>query len=177
MPQRVVDVLESVQVHEHHRKLLAFAACQRNRLGKPVVQQNAIGQTGENIVMGQMIQLDVSRLNLFGQFVRFDRRNDQVRVRLLQPRHLDRSDAVCSRLCRANFLFPRGGAPFAYMGFAFACLRHVLTLTGRVFALMRGIFACAAVCSRPCDGPRVGTRCAIHDAACRCRGRSGTRSA
>ena len=83
MPQRIVDLLELIQVHEHQRKLLALTVCQCNGLNKPVFQQAAVRQTGEKIVMGQMVQRSFRRLKLFGQAVCFNGRDDQVCVRLL----------------------------------------------------------------------------------------------
>ena len=58
VPQRIVDVFEAVQVHEHHRQLPALTARDFNGLAKAVLHQHSVGQIGECIVMGQMIEFN-----------------------------------------------------------------------------------------------------------------------
>ena len=53
MAQRVVDVLEAVEVEQQHRDHAALAAGAGQLLAEPVVQQGAVGQAGEQIVQGQ----------------------------------------------------------------------------------------------------------------------------
>jgi hypothetical protein len=47
MPQRIVDVLETIQVQEEQRHLFAAPLRQPDRLRKPFGQQHPIGQAGE----------------------------------------------------------------------------------------------------------------------------------
>ena len=43
MPQRVVDVLETVQIQKHHRHLPALPARMRQRLRKSIMEQATVG--------------------------------------------------------------------------------------------------------------------------------------
>ena len=54
MAQAVVHVLEPIQVEEQHGQAMAVAAGEGNRLGEPVVQQHAVGQVGQKVVLGQI---------------------------------------------------------------------------------------------------------------------------
>jgi hypothetical protein len=53
--ERVVDGLEAIQVDEHHRGALAVAVAERERLREAVLQQAAIGQRGERVVVGEVL--------------------------------------------------------------------------------------------------------------------------
>ena len=53
--QRVVDVLEAVQVDEHHGKGAVVALGNCNRLFHPLVQHDAVGQAGERVAVGQVV--------------------------------------------------------------------------------------------------------------------------
>ena len=71
VPERVVDVLEAVEVEQHHRDLLllvrvaaARAPGAGQRLGQPVVEQRAVGQAGERVVQGQLRDPRLRRLAL-----------------------------------------------------------------------------------------------------------------
>src|SRR5580658_1856293 len=44
--QRVIYFLEMIQIEIHHGELLALAYRQRNRLREPVIEQDAVWQTG-----------------------------------------------------------------------------------------------------------------------------------
>ena len=55
MAQRVVDVLEAVQVDEHHGKGAVVALGNCNRLFHPLVQHDAVGQAGERVAVGQVV--------------------------------------------------------------------------------------------------------------------------
>ena len=57
MTQGVVDVLEAVHIHVQHREGLTVAPRHLDRLVEPVVQQHAVGQPGERVVLGQMRHL------------------------------------------------------------------------------------------------------------------------
>jgi hypothetical protein len=64
--ERVVDGLEAVEVDEHHRGLLAVAVGERERLLQAVLQQAAVGQAGERVVVGQVLRARVGLLQLDG---------------------------------------------------------------------------------------------------------------
>ena len=51
VPQRIVDVLEMVQIHEQHRQRLAGALGHADIVRKAVGQQGAVGQPGEQVEM------------------------------------------------------------------------------------------------------------------------------
>ena len=53
--QGVVDVLETVQVHEQHGHLVAAALGHAQRLLQAVHQQQAVGQVGQVVVFGQVL--------------------------------------------------------------------------------------------------------------------------
>ena len=61
MSQRIVDVLEAVEIQEQHRDLLPVARRQGDRLADAVVQEHAIGQAGQEIVLGRMGHLQRHR--------------------------------------------------------------------------------------------------------------------
>jgi len=46
MTERIVDVLESVQVQKQNRDLLRMTARRGDGLADPIVQQHPVGQTG-----------------------------------------------------------------------------------------------------------------------------------
>jgi hypothetical protein len=54
--ERIVDQLEPVEVDQHHRERLPRAARALDRLGQPVVEQEAVGQPGQGIVVGEAAQ-------------------------------------------------------------------------------------------------------------------------
>jgi len=54
MPQRVVDVLEIVQVEKQQPDLLLVPLGQPDRVGEPFCQQEPVGQAGKKIMLGQM---------------------------------------------------------------------------------------------------------------------------
>ena len=49
--ERVVDLLEAVEIDQQQREALAVAALARERVLDAVAQQHAVGETGERIVM------------------------------------------------------------------------------------------------------------------------------
>ena len=55
-PQRIVDQLEPVEIDQHHRQQLAGATRPLDRLGQAVVEQQAVGQPGQRIVVGEAAQ-------------------------------------------------------------------------------------------------------------------------
>ena len=62
MSQGIVDVFEAIQIQEQHRNFSAVTLRQSDRLVDPVVQQHAIGQAGQKIMLGR---IDHLRLRLF----------------------------------------------------------------------------------------------------------------
>ena len=48
--QRVVDLLEAVDVHHHHRDPAAFAARRQDGLPDPVVEERPVREPGEPVV-------------------------------------------------------------------------------------------------------------------------------
>ena len=52
MPQGIVDVLEAIQIQEHHRRLFRMTPGQDDRLRDPFVQEHSIGQPGQEIMLG-----------------------------------------------------------------------------------------------------------------------------
>src|SRR5439155_11903289 len=54
--QRVVDVLESVHVHDQQHQGLSFPACDRDRLAQSVIEQGSVRQTGQRIVKGLIFE-------------------------------------------------------------------------------------------------------------------------
>ena len=61
VPQAVVDVLEAIEIEEQHGETMAVAAGQCDRLGQPVVQQHAVRQIGQEVVLRQMDGLQRQR--------------------------------------------------------------------------------------------------------------------
>ena len=55
--ERVVDLLEAVEVEEHDRDLAGLAVGAGERLAEAVEQQHPVGQTGEVVVVDQMAQV------------------------------------------------------------------------------------------------------------------------
>src|SRR5471032_503213 len=54
MSKGIVDVFEAIQIQEQHRDGFLVTVRERYRLVDPVVQQHAIGQTGQKVMLGQM---------------------------------------------------------------------------------------------------------------------------
>ena len=52
--QRVVDVLEVIQIEEKQRELFLAPLRQADRLSQPVAEQDPVGQFGEAVVLGQV---------------------------------------------------------------------------------------------------------------------------
>ena len=53
-PEQIVDQLEAVEIEDHHRQPLLVAPRPLDRLGQPVVEQQAIGQPGQRVVVGEV---------------------------------------------------------------------------------------------------------------------------
>ena len=83
--------------------------------------------------MGQMIQLNFSRFDLFGQFACFNCSNDQVGVCFLQHNHVFVGRCLF-RLCRANFPLARGGSFFTQVGSIFTQMRGIFSVSGQFLA-------------------------------------------
>ena len=61
MSQGIVDVLEAIQIQKQHGDFFRVTRRQGDRLADPVVQQHAIGQTGQKVVLGRMGHLQRHR--------------------------------------------------------------------------------------------------------------------
>ena len=56
MSERIVDDLEAIEIEEYHRHEPVAPVGFHHGLAQPVLQQHAIGQSGERVVMRQIIQ-------------------------------------------------------------------------------------------------------------------------
>ena len=66
MAQGVVDRLEPVQVEIKHRQSFACPACHGQGRREPVVQQSAVGQPGQLVVLRHMLQSGLHPLTFYG---------------------------------------------------------------------------------------------------------------
>src|ERR1700691_2395952 len=57
MSERIVDVLESVEIEKQHRDAGLMSQRCRDRLAYAVVEENSIGQTSEEIVLSRIRHL------------------------------------------------------------------------------------------------------------------------
>ena len=64
--ERVVDDLERVQVEEEQRHLAAVAARAGRGAGELVVEELAVGDAGQRVVLGQVVEVQVGLLALDG---------------------------------------------------------------------------------------------------------------
>jgi len=64
MAERVVDVLEAIEVEVKERDARAVAPCFDQRAVEPVEKECAIGQPGERIVECEVLRLCFARLQL-----------------------------------------------------------------------------------------------------------------
>ena len=65
MAKRIVDLLEVVDVNEEDRSLVSVVLCSKDRLAETLVQERAIGQAGEMIVMRQIVDV-IGAVTVFG---------------------------------------------------------------------------------------------------------------
>ena len=109
MPDRVVDVLQAIDVHEQDRDVVARAADAFQRVGRGAQQQQAVGQTGEGVVIGLPRQLALQVLG--GRDVASDAApvlDDTVGGAVQQEIDVERAlQAVWA--AEAHFARPRGG--------------------------------------------------------------------
>ena len=80
MPHCVVDMLEVVEVQKHQRHLFAVALCEQDRLHQTIGQKRPVRQSGEQIMLGHVGQMNRDSLDRFGHHVRVDRGNDEIFV-------------------------------------------------------------------------------------------------
>ena len=66
MAERIVDELEAIQVEHQHGELLAIAFRVHDRLVEAVIEQHAIGKSGQGIVRGDVSQLVVGGFQAHG---------------------------------------------------------------------------------------------------------------
>ncbi len=62
VPERVVDLLEVVQVQEHDRDVRAVPPRRIERVIEPVPEQDPVGKAGQQVVVGQMLQARLGAL-------------------------------------------------------------------------------------------------------------------
>ena len=55
VPQRVVDLLEAIEVHQRDREQRAAASGVADGLIDPLAKQDPVGQTGERVVQGLVL--------------------------------------------------------------------------------------------------------------------------
>ena len=67
MAERVVDVLEAVEIEKQHGELAAPAVRPGDRLPDPIGEQRAVGQAGQRVVMGHVHDALVGKTP-FGDF-------------------------------------------------------------------------------------------------------------
>ena len=118
VPERIVDFLEAIEVHHQQRQRRFVATGRQNGLAQAVVEQQTIGQPGQRVVDGLVLERRLGLL-AFGDVAHAD---DEAQSFLahLRDRHFDREHAFVSatagRLVHAE---PESG------------LRQPLTETGR----------------------------------------------
>ncbi|MNP08636.1 hypothetical protein D3C76_1007130 [compost metagenome] len=69
--QAVVDHLEAIDVQHQHRHWATTDASLFDAQLQAVVEQHAIGQTGDGVVMGQAFQLDTRQAQFFAGLADF----------------------------------------------------------------------------------------------------------
>ena len=92
MSQRIVDVFETIQIQKDHGNRSVLAASQGNRLSDPVVEQQAIGQIRDNIVLRGVRHLD---------------RHGPCRAHIMENNHRS-DDAACPVVDRRGGIFNGG---------------------------------------------------------------------
>ena len=93
MAQRVVDLLEAVEIEQEHRDHATFAAGAGQGLAQPVEQQGAVGQAGQRVVQGQAPDPLLGRLAL-GQVLEHRDLGDDLARRGAHRRRVDGGDAA-----------------------------------------------------------------------------------
>ena len=84
--ERVVDVLEAIEVEEQHGRLQTAALRQRDGLGEVLLQEHAVGQPGERVVVGEPPDLFLRRARCRDVVERHDG-GDGLAVTSLDERH------------------------------------------------------------------------------------------
>src|SRR5688500_19126527 len=107
MTQRIVDVLEVVEIQEHHGDELPRAMCQRQRVLDAVAEQAAVGEQRQRIVERELAQLFLEGL-AFTDVAEIERepRNGRV-IEQIATDTLERSEehtselqSPCNLVCR-----------------------------------------------------------------------------
>ncbi len=55
MPQGIVDLLETIEIHHQHRQPCIFSMGNQDRLPEPVIKQGPVGQPGQGVVQRLML--------------------------------------------------------------------------------------------------------------------------
>jgi hypothetical protein len=84
VPERVVNLFEVIQIDIQHSELFALALGKRNRVAEPVLQQRAIRQIGQRIVLGRMRHFRQLHLGLFALRNVANGRSDEDSLRTFQ---------------------------------------------------------------------------------------------
>ena len=77
MPERIVDMLEAVEIEHHHRDARALLRA-GDGVVQPILEQRPVRQSGQHVVESQMMSMGLACLQL-------EHRPLQSRRRLLQP--------------------------------------------------------------------------------------------
>ena len=93
MAERVVDLLEAVEIEEEDRGHATFAAGMGQGLAEPVEQQGAVRQAGQRVVQGQPPDARLGRLAL-GQVLEHRDLGDDLARRGAHRRGVDGGDAA-----------------------------------------------------------------------------------
>ena len=127
--QGVVDVFEVVQVDEHHRQRLVLALGHADGLLEAVGQQQAVGQAGQGVEVGQPVDLLFAFLAVGDVF--FDGQVVRHRaIGLVHRRHAHRFDVFAAVFAAVGEL--------AHPGVALAQVApHVVVHAGRGFARLQ----------------------------------------
>ena len=64
MPQRIVDLLEAIEIDHQHGQRLLLPLCASNGFGRRVGKARTVGEPGQLIVMGEAAQPQIRALAL-----------------------------------------------------------------------------------------------------------------
>jgi hypothetical protein len=88
VPQAVVDQLEVVEIDERHAARASVPMGDAQALLEPVAQQVAVGEAGQRVVIGLMLELLLVALDLGDVVLDADEVRDLVRPRVAHRRHV-----------------------------------------------------------------------------------------
>ena len=89
MAERVVDILETIEIDAQQRREAFVPIGARNRLVEPIVQQQAIRQAGQRVIIGLTYQTPLIGAAQFDIALQLDIHVAQIGIGLLQAaRHV-----------------------------------------------------------------------------------------